>query len=66
MPCYKCNNGKYKYGERGRCQFDTLEACRAAEAAIHARENQPKHLAKTKCGCGQDCGCQNCKDKYKT
>ena len=38
MPCYKCNNGKYKYGKRGRCQFDTLERCRAAEAAIHARE----------------------------
>jgi len=39
MPCYKCNNGKYKYGERGRCQFDTLEACQAAERAIHAQEN---------------------------
>lgn len=40
MPCYKCNNGKYKYGKRGRCQFDTLEKCRAAEAAIHARKPQ--------------------------
>ena len=38
MPCYKCANGKYKYGQRGNCQFDTLEACKAAEAAIHARE----------------------------
>jgi len=42
MPCYKCANGKYKYGERGRCQFDTLEACKAAEAAIHAREQDKK------------------------
>jgi len=40
MPCYECNNGKYKYGERGRCQFDTLEQCQAAERAIHARENK--------------------------
>jgi hypothetical protein len=40
MPCMKCSNGKYKYGERGRCQFDTLEACKAAEAAIHARERK--------------------------
>lgn len=40
MPCYKCSNGKYKYGENGRCQFDTLEACKAAEAAIHAREDK--------------------------
>jgi hypothetical protein len=44
MPCYKCSNGKYKYGERGRCQFDTLESCHEAEQAIHARENQKKSL----------------------
>jgi hypothetical protein len=44
MPCYKCSNGKYKYGERGRCQFDTLEKCHEAEQAIHARENQKKTL----------------------
>ena len=40
MPCYKCNNGKYKYGESGRCQFDTLAACEAAERAIHAQQQQ--------------------------
>jgi len=49
MPCYKCSNGKYKYGERGRCQFDTLESCEAAERAIHARENEkPKKSDKPK------------------
>ncbi len=49
MPCYKCNNGKYKYGERGRCQFDTLGACEAAERAIHARENEKSgHMPKKK------------------
>lgn len=40
MPCYKCSNGKYKYGERGRCQFDTQGACEDAERAIHARESK--------------------------
>lgn len=40
MPCYKCSNNKYKYGERGRCQFDTLGACEAAERAVHAREGE--------------------------
>jgi hypothetical protein len=45
MPCYKCNNGKYKYGEKGRCQFDTLGACQAAERAIHARENKDVDMA---------------------
>lgn len=42
MPCYKCSNGKWKYGERGRCQFDTLAACEAAERAIHAEQNRKK------------------------
>jgi hypothetical protein len=42
MPCMKCNNGKYKYGERGRCQFDTLAACEAAAAAINIRKPKPK------------------------
>lgn len=35
MPCMKCSNGKYKYGANGNCQFDTLDACKAAAAAIH-------------------------------
>lgn len=35
MPCMKCANGKWKYGERGNCQFDTLAACKQAAAAIH-------------------------------
>ena len=35
MPCMECANGKWKYGEKGNCQFDTLNACKAAAAAIH-------------------------------
>lgn len=42
MPCYKCSNGKYKYGERGACVFDTLSDCEAAERAVHAQQNKPK------------------------
>jgi hypothetical protein len=35
----KCSNGKYKYGEHGKCVFDTLTACkRAAAAAIHVQD----------------------------
>ena len=45
MPCYKCSNGKYKYGKRGKCQFDTLEHCKAAEAAIHAKQTQGEDMA---------------------
>lgn len=42
MPCYKCSNGKWKYGEKGRCQFETLAACRKAEQAIHAQQQDKK------------------------
>lgn len=38
MPCIKCSNGKWKYGEQGRCQFDTLKKCEDAAAAIHIKE----------------------------
>ena len=40
MPCMKCANGKWKYGERGRCVFDTLAACKAAAAAIHIKPSK--------------------------
>ena len=40
MPCMKCSNGKWKYGEAGRCQFATLSSCEEAERAIHARANK--------------------------
>ena len=64
MPCYKCNNGKYKYGERGRCQFDTLGACEAAERAIHARENKKDMASSTAQCCGRkDCNCKDCRCK---
>jgi hypothetical protein len=39
MPCIKCSNNKWKYGEKGNCQFKTLKACNAAAAAIHAKED---------------------------
>ena len=30
MPCTKCKEGKYKWGETGECEYDTLEECQAA------------------------------------
>ena len=38
MPCMKCANGKWKYGEGGSCVFDTLAACKKAAAAIHIQD----------------------------
>lgn len=40
MPCMKCANGKWKYGARGNCQFDTKAQCEKAAAAIHAKPKQ--------------------------
>lgn len=50
MPCYKCSNGKWRYGNRGKCVFDTLKECQDAEAAIHAQEDEKDSNDK-------DCGC---------
>lgn len=55
MPCMKCANGKYKYGEHGNCQFETLRACKAAAAAIHAKPKPRKDLETkdmSSCQCG--------------
>jgi len=41
----KCANGKWKYGEGGNCQFDTLAACKAAAAAIHINIPSGPHQA---------------------
>lgn len=30
MPCKQCDNGKYKWGNTGKCQYDTLQECESA------------------------------------
>jgi hypothetical protein len=45
MPCKKCEEeGNYKWGETGECQYDSLEAC---ESANHKYKMQPTPLGKT-------------------
>ncbi len=58
MPCMKCSNGKWKYGEHGNCQFDTLGACKAAAAAIHIQEG--KDMQPTKTHHDDSCMCAAC------
>ena len=38
MPAIRCNNGKWKYGMRGRCIFDTKAAAELAGRAIEAEK----------------------------
>ena len=35
MPCTKCEEGKYKWGETGECEYNTLQEC---EDANHSYE----------------------------
>ena len=30
MPCEKCDNGKYKWGKTGSCEYDSIAECEAA------------------------------------
>jgi|TARA_R110000824_G_scaffold21352_2_gene79637 hypothetical protein len=32
MPCTKCKEGKYKWGETGNCQYDSMEECQSANS----------------------------------
>ena len=32
MPCTKCEEGKYKWGETGACEYDTLQECEEANS----------------------------------
>ncbi len=38
MPCMKCSNGKWKYGEHGKCVFTSESKCEDAAAAIHIND----------------------------
>ena len=65
----KCSNGKYKYGANGNCQFDTLEACHAAAAAIQIHEGkdmQPtKPMNPYHCETSECASCKGMYPKYK-
>jgi hypothetical protein len=38
MPCEECENGKYKWGETGECQYETLEDCQLANQGEYLEE----------------------------
>jgi hypothetical protein len=38
MPCTKCKEGKYKWGETGECEYDSLEECKKANPDRHYEE----------------------------
>ena len=44
MPCKKCKEGKYKWGETGECEYATKEDC---ESKNHKYKMQPTPLGKT-------------------
>ena len=44
MPCEECENGLYKWGETGECQYETLEDCQLANQGEYLEETlKPKY-----------------------
>jgi chromosome segregation ATPase len=41
MPCTKCEEGKYKWGETGECKYDTLDACESANHKYNKMQPTP-------------------------
>ena len=66
MPCYECENGKWKFGETGKCQYDSKSECETANKDYYAEEtyndypqaatNNAKRAIKYKEDNGSDCG----------
>jgi hypothetical protein len=66
MPCYECENGKWRFGETGECQYDSKETCETANKDYYAAEtyndypqaatNNAKRAIKYKEENGSDCG----------
>ena len=66
MPCYECENGKWKFGETGNCQYDSKSECETANKDYYAEEtyndypqaatNNAKRAIKYKEDNGSDCG----------
>jgi len=38
MPCEECENGKYKWGQTGECEYETLEDCQLANQGEYLEE----------------------------
>ena len=68
MPCYECDNGKWRFGESGRCQYDSKMVCEDANKDYYAEEtysdypqsatNNAKRAIKYKEENGSSCGTQ--------
>ena len=66
MPCYECENGKWKFGQTGKCQYDTKSECDNANKDYYAEEtyndypeaatNNAKRAIKYKEENGSSCG----------
>jgi hypothetical protein len=41
MPCTKCEEGKYKWGETGECKYDTLQDCESANTKYNKMQPTP-------------------------
>ena len=66
MPCYECENGKWKFGQTGNCQYDSKSECETANKDYYAEETyddypqaattNAKRAIKYKEENGSDCG----------
>ena len=66
MPCYECEEGKWRFGETGDCQYDSKSDCETANKDYYAEEtyndypeaatNNAKRAIKYKKENGSDCG----------
>tara|TARA_R110000744_G_scaffold27952_1_gene67794 strand:- start:226 stop:561 length:336 start_codon:yes stop_codon:yes gene_type:complete len=48
MPCYECEEGKWRFGETGYCQYESKSDCETANKDYYADEEHDHHFHFTK------------------
>ena len=48
MPCYECENGKWKFGQTGKCEYDSKSDCETANKDYYLEQIDKEDMAKKK------------------
>jgi len=45
MPCYECENGKWRFGETGKCEYSSKSECETANKDYYMENDKKKYYS---------------------
>ena len=48
MPCYECESGKWRFGQTGKCEYDSKSDCETANKDYYLEQIDKEDMAKKK------------------